>query len=116
MFKFANILTGTMDHNEIAKSSISQSLSWTHYIRLMRISDPKERAFNKIEAKFDVTQETDRDQWIEYQIAANPKITTYELAELSGKTSRTIKRHLVKLPHIRFIGSGYSGHWEIDKK
>lgn len=121
-----------MDHNEIAKSSISQSLSWTHYIRLMRISDPKERAFYKIEAKFDVTQgvtqdvtqnvtqdvtqETVLDQWIEYQIAANPKITTYELAELSGKTSRTIKCHLVKLPHIRFIGSGYSGHWEIDKK
>ena len=73
-----------------------------------------------IEAKFDVTQdatqETDLDQWIEYQIAANPKITTYELAELSGKTSRTIKRHLVKLPHIRFIGSVYSGHWEIYKK
>lgn len=64
----------------------------------------------------DVTQGKDLDQWIEYQIAANPKITTYELAELSGKTSRTIKRHLVKLPHIRFIGSGYSGHWEIDKK
>lgn len=73
-----------MDHNQIAKSSISQSLSWTHYIRLMRISDPKERAFYKIEAKFDVTQdasqETDLDQWIEYQIAANPKITTYELS------------------------------------
>lgn len=113
-----------MDHNEIAKLSISQSLSWTHYIRLMRISDPKERTFYENEAKFDVTQgvtqdvtqETDLDQWIEYQIAANPKITTHELAELSGKTSRTIKRHLVKLPHIRFIGSGYSGHWEIDKK
>lgn len=73
-----------------------------------------------IETKFDVTQdvtqEKNLDQWIEYQIAANPKITTDELAELSGKTSRTIKRHLVKLPHIRFIGSGYSGHWEIDKK
>ena len=73
-----------------------------------------------IEAKFgvtqDVTQEKDMDQWIEYQIATNPKITTDELAELSGKTSRTIKRHLVKLPHIRFVGSGYSGHWEIDKK
>ena len=50
MFKFANIITETMDHNEIAKSTISQSLSWTHYIRLMRISDPKERAFYKIEA------------------------------------------------------------------
>lgn len=39
-----------MDHNEIAKLSISQSLSWTHYIRLMRISDPKERTFYEIEA------------------------------------------------------------------
>ena len=29
---------------------VSLSLSWTHYIRLMRISDPKERAFYEIEA------------------------------------------------------------------
>ncbi len=35
---------------KIAKSTISQSLSWTHYIRLMRISDPKEREFYEIEA------------------------------------------------------------------
>lgn len=34
----------------IAKSPISQSLSWTHYIRLMRISDPDERSFYEIEA------------------------------------------------------------------
>lgn len=90
MFKFAKIITETMDHNEIAKLSISQSLSWTYYIRLMRISDPKGRTFYENEAKFDVTQdvtqETDLDQWIEYQIAANPKITTDELAKLSGKT------------------------------
>lgn len=35
---------------KIAKSAISQSLSWTHYIRLMRISDPDERRFYEIEA------------------------------------------------------------------
>ena len=35
----------------IAKSAISQSLSWTHYIRLMRISGPEERSFYKIEAR-----------------------------------------------------------------
>ena len=35
---------------KITKSSISQSLSWTHYIRLMRISDQKERASYEIEA------------------------------------------------------------------
>ena len=34
----------------IAKSPISPSLSWTHYIRLMRISDPDERRFYEIEA------------------------------------------------------------------
>lgn len=35
----------------IAKSPISQSLSWTHYIRLMRISDEAERKFYEIEAE-----------------------------------------------------------------
>lgn len=34
----------------IAKSAISQSPSWTHYLRLMRISDPDERRFYEIEA------------------------------------------------------------------
>ena len=26
---------------------------------------------------------------------------------------RTIKRHIAKLTHIKYVGSGYSGHWEI---
>lgn len=34
---------------KIAKSVISQSLSWTHYIRLMRIEDDAERRFYEIE-------------------------------------------------------------------
>ena len=64
----------------------------------------------------DVTQTAGFDHWLEYQVATNPKITTDELAILAGKTSRTIKRHLAKMPHVRFIGSGYSGHWEVNKK
>ena len=55
------------------------------------------------------------DLWIETQIRNNPKITTDELAKLSGFTSRTIKRHIIKLTHIKYVGSGYSGHWEIEK-
>ena len=43
----------------------------------------------------------------------NPKITTEELAQKSKKGIRTIKRHLAKLKHINYVGSGYSGHWEI---
>ena len=49
------------------------------------------------------------------KIRNNPKITTDELARLRGVTSRTIKRHIVKLTHIKYVGSGYSGHWEIEK-
>lgn len=61
----------------------------------------------------DVPQGIGFDQWIEEQIRQNPKITTAELAEMSGRTSKTIKRHLAKMEHIQFVGSGYSGHWEI---
>ena len=28
----------------------------------------------------------------------------------------TIKRHIAKMPHIHFVGSGYSGHWEVVDK
>lgn len=63
----------------------------------------------------DDTQDGNLDAWIENQIRNNPKITTDELAKLSGFTSRTIKRHIIKLTHIKYVGSGYSGHWEIEK-
>lgn len=53
------------------------------------------------------------DKWIETQIRQNPRITTEELARKSNKGIATIKRHLVKMPHIRYVGSGYSGHWEV---
>jgi ATP-dependent DNA helicase RecG len=60
-----------------------------------------------------VTQGKKLDIWIEEQIRQNPKITTDELAKLSGLTSRTIKRHITSLVHIKYVGRGYSGHWEI---
>ena len=62
------------------------------------------------------TQGDDLDKWIEYQVAVYPKITTGELAQLSGKSIITIKRRIAKMPHIVYVGSGYSGHWEVRKK
>ncbi len=64
----------------------------------------------------DVPQEDDLDKWIEYQVAVFPKITTEELAARRGVTSKTIKRHISKLSHIEYVGSGYSGHWEVKHK
>ena len=63
----------------------------------------------------DDTQGASIDNWIEEQIRKNPKTTTEELAKLSGKSVITIKRHITKLSHIKYVGSGYSGHWEIIK-
>ena len=59
------------------------------------------------------TQGNALDMWIEEQIRTNPKITTEELARTSKKGLATIKRHIAKLTHIKYVGSGYSGHWEI---
>ena len=59
------------------------------------------------------TQGGNLDKWIENQIRLNPQITTDELAKMSNKGIATIKRHLAKMPHIRYVGSGYSGHWEV---
>jgi ATP-dependent DNA helicase RecG len=60
-----------------------------------------------------VPQDNELDDWIEKQIRNNPQISTEDLAKLSNRSSKTIKRHLAKMPHIRYVGSGYSGHWEI---
>ena len=50
-------------------------------------------------------------------IKQNPKITREELAALLHVSVKTIGRRLAKLPHIKYVGSGYSGHWEkIDKE
>lgn len=59
------------------------------------------------------TQIEDISTWIETQIRTNPNITTESLSKMAGVSVRTIKRRIADIPNIRFVGSGYSGHWEI---
>lgn len=63
----------------------------------------------------DDTQEADLDVKIEKTIKDNPNITTEDMAKQFGVSPITIKRHISKMPHIRYMGSGYSGHWEVDE-
>ena len=56
------------------------------------------------------------DKWLLNQIKSAPSITSEKLAGLSGKSVITIKRHLKKMKNVRYVGSGYSGHWEVDEK
>ena len=60
------------------------------------------------------TQDENIHLWLEKQMKQNPTITTEELAELSGKSIRTIKRRIAEMPSVRYVGSGYSGHWEVE--
>ncbi len=60
----------------------------------------------------DVTQEI--TQAILGIIAHNPKITRKEMAHQLGVSSKTVGRYLKKLDgRVRYVGSGYSGHWEV---
>ena len=62
-----------------------------------------------------VAQElTDMQKQILELIRNNPRISRSEIAENIGKSVKTIERRLGEMENfVKFIGSGYSGHWEI---
>jgi predicted HTH transcriptional regulator len=47
----------------------------------------------------------------------NPNITREDIAKQLRVSTKTVGRYLKKLEDkIKFVGSGYSGHWEIIQK
>lgn len=65
----------------------------------------------------DVTQDK-LDAQILDLIRKDSKISTEKMAIALGVSTRTIKRHIKEMDNVRYIGRGFSGHWEIadDKK
>ena len=59
-----------------------------------------------------VTQES-FDEKIRKMIKENTQITTDDMAEVLGVNVRTVKRHIKEMDDIVYVGSGFSGHWEI---
>jgi len=47
-------------------------------------------------------------------IKQNNKITLRDISEMLGVSLRTLNRRISEMPTVKYIGSGYSGHWEID--
>jgi predicted HTH transcriptional regulator len=47
------------------------------------------------------------------KIKSNNKIRLNEIAIEAGVSERTIRRYIKSMPNVKYIGSGYSGHWEI---
>lgn len=64
----------------------------------------------------DVTQDVnsnDLDTQIINLIKIDDKISTEQMSKILEVSTRTIKRHIKEMNNIKYIGSGYSGHWEI---
>lgn len=45
----------------------------------------------------------------------NNNATVKEMSKITGASIRTIKRRIAELPNVKYVGSGYSGHWEIEE-
>ncbi|MCQ2053426.1 MAG: hypothetical protein MJZ03_05800 [archaeon] len=90
-----------------------ENRGWFHIVSFLRLNVPHGGTQGDTQGD---TQDVNLDIWIESQMVLRPKITTEELALLSGKSIVTIKRHIAKMPHIKYEGSGYSGHWVVLKK
>ena len=58
----------------------------------------------------------DLDEWIAYQLAVHPKMTTEELSSLSGRGIRTIKRHITGMQRLKFVERGTNGYWLVGPK
>lgn len=43
----------------------------------------------------------------------NNKITKKEIAKATNVSEKTIEREMKNMRNIKYVGHGYSGHWEI---
>ena len=56
----------------------------------------------------------DLQQQILEIIRKNPNVSRADIAVQCGKSVKTIERRLGEMTHlVKYVGSGYSGHWEI---
>ena len=58
----------------------------------------------------------DLDAKILALIQKNNKISTEKLGMALGVSYKTIRRHIKQMDNVRFVGRGFSGHWEVDEK
>jgi ATP-dependent DNA helicase RecG len=53
------------------------------------------------------------DKQILAMIKDNSSVTTEMIAQKLNVSVKTVKRHIKKMESVSYVGSGYSGHWEV---
>lgn len=43
----------------------------------------------------------------------NSKVTKKEIAKVASVSEKTVERQMKKMTNLKYVGRGYSGHWEI---
>ena len=57
----------------------------------------------------------DTQEKIIKMIKENPKVSTADMAKELKIGIATVKRKIKKMSNVSYVGSGYSGHWEINE-
>ena len=60
-------------------------------------------------------EKNEREAKILELIMEDCKITKQEIAQKMKISEKTVERVMKTMPNIKYIGSGYSGHWEIEE-
>ena len=51
-------------------------------------------------------------EFIKKKVRNNDRVTRKEIADEAGVSLKTIERIIKEIDDLRYVGSGYSGHWE----
>ena len=60
------------------------------------------------------TQDDTQEKIIK-MIKENPQVSTADMAKELKIGIATVKRKINKMSNVSYVGSGYSGHWEINE-
>lgn len=66
------------------------------------------------EKKIQGDTQNDTQEKIIKMIKENPQVSTADIAKELKIGIATVKRKIKKMSNVSYVGSGYSGHWEIN--
>ena len=71
-------------------------------------------AIHANEEKIQGDTQDDTEEKIIKMIKDNPQVSTADMAKELKIGIATVKRKIKKMSNVSYVGSGYSGHWEIN--
>lgn len=76
----------------------------------------EERIYGMSDTQDDTQGDTqdDTEEKIIKMIKDNPQVSTADMAKELKIGIATVKRKIKKMSNVSYVGSGYSGHWEIN--